>query len=118
MNHPRRARIGVALAGLLLALAACGGSSQPGRVEVTASEFAFEPNPIQVTAGQEATLVFTNAGTTEHDFAVDELGIMALAKVNETVEVELGALEAGTYTVYCSIPGHREAGMEATLVVE
>jgi uncharacterized cupredoxin-like copper-binding protein len=118
MSHPRQALIGAALAGLLLALAACGGSSQPGRVQVTASEFTFELNPITVAAGREATLVFTNAGTTEHDFTVDELGIKVLAEVTETVEAELGRFEAGRYIVYCSIPGHREAGMEATLIVE
>jgi len=27
-------------------------------------------------------------------------------------------LPAGTYTFYCSVPGHKEAGMTGTLVVE
>jgi len=27
-------------------------------------------------------------------------------------------LKAGTYTFYCSVPGHRQAGMHGTLVVK
>ena len=35
---------------------------------------------------------------------------------NETVDTTFTATP-GTYTFYCSIPGHREAGMEGTLTV-
>ena len=27
-------------------------------------------------------------------------------------------LKAGTYTYYCSVPGHRQAGMQGTLTVK
>jgi uncharacterized cupredoxin-like copper-binding protein len=57
-----------------------------------------------------------NLDAFDHDFTIDELDVQLLMGANETVE---GTFEArpGTYTFYCSIPGHREAGMEGTLTV-
>ena len=118
MTRRRSILPGAAIAALGLALAACGGGEPPPTIEVTATEFAFDPEMITVDAGQAFTLSFVNGGTIEHDFTIDELDISVLAPVTETVEEEIGPLEAGEYAVYCSIPGHREAGMNGTLRAE
>ena len=39
---------------------------------------------------------------------------MSPSKEKDSGKVELAA---GTYTIYCTIPGHRAAGMEATITV-
>ncbi|MBI4260222.1 MAG: cupredoxin domain-containing protein [Actinobacteria bacterium] len=105
-------------------MAACAGGDggdagddgpEGTELHVTAREFAFEPSSLSASAG-EITVQLENAGATEHDFTVDEANFTALAKAAESASGTL-TLEAGTYAFYCSIPGHRESGMEGTLTV-
>lgn len=136
MTVLRRSTIPAVLIAAALALGACGGGDGPGTspgdgdgngngddgdrqtLDVTVREFAFEPDQMRVAAGEPVMLVLRNAGAVEHDFAVDDPEVLVYAAPAETAEQEIGPFAAGTYTVYCSIPGHREAGMEATLVAE
>ena len=53
-----------------------------------------------------------------HDFTIDEFDAHVAADRGETEEGGVTVDEAGTYTFYCSVPGHRSAGMEGTLTVE
>jgi mono/diheme cytochrome c family protein len=61
-----------------------------------------------------------NASSTPHDIAIEGNGANAKGPVvqggaTSTIKV---TLKAGTYTYYCSVPGHREGGMEGTLTVK
>jgi plastocyanin len=61
-----------------------------------------------------------NESSVDHNIAVegggvDEIGpVVADGGVSE-IQVDV---QAGEYTFYCSVPGHREGGMEGTLTVE
>jgi uncharacterized cupredoxin-like copper-binding protein len=100
---------------------------------VGADRLAFEPDQFTITAGQESTLELT-AGAIEHDFVIEdaaEYGTaeaghqaedpddlhVAHADAGDTVTATFTIDRAGTYTVYCSVPGHRDANMVATLEV-
>jgi cytochrome c oxidase subunit 2 len=87
------------------------------RIEVTATSFAFDPDEITVTAGEDIAIVLTSDDV-EHDYTVDELDAHVSAEVDETEEGGLRAEDPGEYTYYCTVSGHREAGMEGTLIVE
>lgn len=120
----------VALAPTLLAaaLAACGGggggdgggaaTSAPtaATIAVKASEYAFEPATITAPSGG-ATVALTNGGIVEHDITVDALNVKIVARPGETAEGRISGA-AGEYEFYCSIPGHKQAGMVGTLILE
>lgn len=109
----------VGVIGIAGVLAACGGSSDgPAEIEVTATEFAFDPDALDLSVDQAAEITLINAGTVEHDMTIDEADFTLLAPVGETVTGTLDGLDAGSYEIYCAIPGHREAGMTGTLTVE
>ena len=61
-----------------------------------------------------------NVSSTPHDIALEGNGVKAGGKTVSgggvsTINVDL---KAGTYTYYCSLPGHRAGGMEGTLTVK
>jgi plastocyanin len=86
-------------------------------IELTGSSFAFDPDEIEVAAGEDVAIVLTSTDIL-HDFTIDELDTHVAADKGETATGGLRADEPGRYTFYCTVAGHREAGMEGTLIVE
>lgn len=87
------------------------------RIEITARSFEFDPAEITVTAGEDVAIVLT-AEDLLHDFTIDELDAHVAADADATNEGGLRADDPGRYTYYCTVTGHRDAGMEGTLIVE
>lgn len=90
---------------------ATAGGGTP--VPVQLSEFAIS-GELQVSPG--GTLAVTNEGTQVHNLVVDGDGQTADLASGESEDLVVDVGE-GEHVVYCAIPGHREAGMEATLTV-
>lgn len=136
----------VAIAAAAALVASCGGDDDATEASTTITRgntvavrgtdrLAFEPDEFTIPAAEEVTLELT-AASVEHDFLVeraaddgtvegdqmdmgddpDDLHV-AHADAGETVTATFRIDAAGTYTVYCSVPGHRDAGMVASLEV-
>lgn len=87
------------------------------RIDVNATSFAYDPDEITVDTGEDVAIVLTSDDLL-HDFVIDELDVHVAADRDETAEEASEPATAGEYTYYCTVAGHREAGMEGTLVVE
>jgi plastocyanin len=93
-----------------------------GTIPLAASEsdLAYDTTSLSSKPGK-VTIDFTNPSTLEHDVAIEgdsgeEIAASELiAKSKTSVSTELAP---GTYTFFCTVPGHREAGMEGTLTVK
>jgi FtsP/CotA-like multicopper oxidase with cupredoxin domain len=84
-------------------------------LDVSLSEFAIKGD-LEAPAGR-VIVSATNNGSAEHNLTLEGgAGTPNLAS-GATGEVDLGELEAGSYVLLCTIPGHAEAGMKTTLVV-
>ncbi|HLO28831.1 MAG TPA: cupredoxin domain-containing protein [Anaerolineales bacterium] len=118
-----------------LTLASCGGGGGAStKINVTMTDFQFQPSQFTVPAGQEITLNATNNGAVVHNFVIMKLGTSAgpsfdnedLSNVFWQVELQPGGSvntsftapsEAGDYEVVCRTEGHIAAGMVAKLTV-
>ncbi len=128
----RRWTAAIVLPAVGLSLAACGrpappGGQPPGRppgqrptaqtIEVTTREWAFEPSPLVAKAGK-ITFRIKNNGGVEHNFLVENTPGAQVEAIkpgeSKSLTVEL---TRGEYTVFCNLPGHREAGMVGTLKI-
>lgn len=86
-------------------------------VSVKAFSFGFSPSTIKLTKDQRVTLELTSLDVA-HTFTVDELGIDMKVQGGETTSIEFNPKELGEFEFYCSIPGHKEAGMVGTIMIE
>ena len=81
---------------------------------------AFDPPSLEAQAGK-VEIDFTNPASIEHDVNIEADGkdVAASDLVADGESTKVSAkLQPGDYTYYCSVPGHREAGMEGTLTVD
>src|SRR5262245_27139632 len=125
------------LAASVLALSACGGGSESSSTTPAATgggggggggstvnisadpsgALKYEQTDVSATAGT-ITINFTNMSSLPHDVTIEGNGAsggtdqITNSSTSTTVD-----LQPGTYTFFCSVGGHRAAGMEGTLTV-
>jgi manganese oxidase len=96
--------------------ATAAAATGPTIIDVSLTEFAID-GQLNVPPGP-VTLRVTNDGAMQHDLAVDGLGVgTPMLAAGESHELALGSLGEGTYELICTVAGHRESGMVATLTV-
>lgn len=92
-------------------------------------DFGFKPAQLKAKVGQPLTVVYRNTGAVVHDFTIDAIPVAVEGRDQARFQTQLvqsgGELrftftpkQAGRYKFYCSVPGHKTAGMVGTLVVE
>lgn len=97
-----------------------GGGSGELAFEADSSDLAYTEESATSEAGK-VTVKFNNPAPIPHDVAIEDEGGKTIAKtavISEDEDSTTVNLKPGEYTFYCSVPGHREAGMEGTLTVE
>ncbi len=118
---------------------------QPLEVTLIATDIAYNQSQIEAVIGQPIKLTLDNQGKLDHDFSILEIplsgevimtesaGEMAghnmghmetqpdvhiAAAAAATSSVEFTPAEAGEYAFFCTVAGHKEAGMIGTLIVQ
>lgn len=73
------------------------------------------------TSAGEVTVEFNNPQALTHDVAIEDSSGEEIGKTDLVADGSAATtvnLKPGTYTFFCTVPGHREAGMEGTLTVK
>jgi plastocyanin len=128
-----------------LAIAGCGSSSKSSSTAATGSSSStpaattgpsvgaaqtlaanpegllkFDKSSLSVKAGS-VSIAFTNSSSISHNLTVESSShaiIGATATFSGGTHILPLNLKPGTYKFFCSVPGHRAAGMEGTLTVQ
>ena len=132
---------------LVAALAACGSAEPTpmpqAQLSLTATDIAYDMNRLEAKVGQPVVVTLHNEGALVHDFSIMEMPhagevmaeegeggmghdmsnmtmepeIHVASPVGESLTVEFTPTQAGEYEFFCTVAGHKEAGMVGTLVV-
>ena len=97
-----------------------GGGSTVDISTPSGTDLAFDQKDVNAKAGS-VTIDFDNRQATSHDVTIEDSSGQELGKTDlvssQTTSTTVD-LQPGTYTFFCSVPGHREAGMQGTLTVK
>ena len=122
----------VLLSFILVSCVGAGGVSD--KINITLTDFQFQPNQFTVPAGQEIAFNSSNNGAVIHNFVIMKLGTTAgdffdeedVPNVYWEIEIPPGGsattsftapAEPGEYEVVCRTEGHIVSGMTARLTV-
>lgn len=124
-----------------VALVACGGGGSTTTTETgggaggggggaSGATVKFEADPngqlsyttksVAAKAGK-ATIELHNPQSLPHDVAIEDSSGKTIGKtevITESTDTAVVDLKPGKYTFFCTVPGHRQAGMEGTLTVK
>ncbi len=122
---------GVAVA-MLFAIAVPGRAAPTvPEIRVNAAEFKYTPNKIILKVGQQVKVTLINKGVVEHDLHSEALdfgipaGMSGMSGMEhetlapgKTASATLTPRKKGTFEFTCTIPGHKDAGMKGSFVVQ
>jgi plastocyanin len=100
-----------------------GGTAGSATLDVEADSsgaLAYTTDEATAKAGK-VTVNFTNSSPVPHDVALEDEGGEEVGKTEvlaEGSDSTAVTLKPGEYKFYCTVPGHRQGGMEGTLTVE
>lgn len=102
------------------AMSSSGGAAQTVEIDVAQTGLAYTTTSATAKAGT-VTLKSMNPQSVEHDISIESSDGSINQKGNLVANGDVSEvtvdLKPGTYTFYCSVPGHKEAGMSGTLTV-
>ncbi|HWI62799.1 MAG TPA: cupredoxin domain-containing protein [Symbiobacteriaceae bacterium] len=137
MKHWQKAALAVAMVGLLAGCSA-KANAPAETVTVKAENTSFATKEITVEKGKTYQLVLDNKDVQLHDFSIDKISAKVeghqeahghdTTNKNPDLHVQADAgksgtltftpSQQGTFTFYCTVPGHKDAGMQGKLIVK
>ena len=101
---------------------AASGSATTQQLTVQAMDtMKFDPPTLTAKAGQPIQVTLDNTGQLLHDFSITEgvsQPVKTIAQPGQKAVATFTIDKPGTYTYFCSQPGHEQAGMKGTLTIQ
>jgi len=141
-KHMRLTPLGIILPAVLAGLlSACSSGASVQEITIDAESMLYQPASFEVTAGQPVRITFNNEDVVEHDLSVLEMPTSQMSESSDSMgghdmndtemepdlhvaaaaggsgQVEFTPTKPGTYEFFCTVAGHKEAGMHGTLTV-
>jgi len=115
-------------------------SPAASNLTLTINNFSYSPQDLTVTVNQPVRIALVNDTTLEHDFSIQTISVTNVVETNsaqhdamdmgnmpalhmaaaagQTAELTFTPTQPGLYQFFCTVPGHKDAGMLGTLLVK